>query len=170
MPPQSAFPASRTAACAITSVVDKCSVTTFSAYLQAEWGHLPSDVLAAIVLHQDLHTHKTMHLVCQQWTTAVRCNMHTMQPAQLHTEQLRMYFPSVRHLLLHKTAFQQNSTLCLAAIRQLQTLRVQECTFEACESIAELATLTGAHHCLSHDIVCACHLHLHLILDCMMFK
>lgn len=106
---------------------------------------MPSDVLAAIVLKQDMHSHKTMHLVCQQWTTAVRCNMHTMQPAELHTEQLKMFFPSVHHLILHNITLQQQDTLCLASMQQLQTLCIQACTFQAGlgTSIADLATLTG---------------------------
>lgn len=142
-------------------------LTATSACPKADWAHLPSDVLAAIVLNQDVHAHKTMHLTCQQWTTAVRCNMHTMQPAELHTEQLRMYFPSVRHLFLHNISFQQNSTLCLATMRHLQTLQLQNCRFEAAESVAELAALSGSilrhshqgtrHACVMAATLC-CHI------------
>ena len=87
-----------------------------------------------------------MHLVCRQWTTSVRCNLHTMQPAALSTEQLKLYFPAVRHLFLNKVAFGQNSTLCLATLRKLQTLSLEDCSFEKCESIAELAALSGKAH------------------------
>jgi hypothetical protein len=90
-----------------------------------------------------------MHLVCRQWTTSVRCNLHTMQPAALSTEQLKLYFPAVRHLFLNKVAFGQNSTLCLATLRKLQTLSLENCSFEKCESIAELAALSGKDH-LNH--------------------
>lgn len=88
-------------------------------------------------------THKQMHLVCKQWTTSVRCNLHTLQPSVLSTEQLKLYFPALRHLYLKKIAFVQNSTLCLATLRNLETLSLQDCDFEKCESIAELAALTG---------------------------
>lgn len=110
---------------------------------QADWAHLSSDVLSAVVLRNNLDTHKQMHLVCRQWTTSVRCNLHTMQPATLSTEQLKLYFPAVRHLFLNKVAFGQNSTLCLATLRKLQTLSLEDCSFEKCESIAELAGLSG---------------------------
>ena len=116
---------------------------------QADWAHLPSDILSAIVLRNDLTTHKQMHLVCRQWTTSVRCNLHTMQPPVLSTEQLKLYFPAVRHLYLKKVAFVQNSTLCLATISNLQTLSLQNCSFDGCESIAELATLSGMLHLTS---------------------
>ena len=66
-----------------------------------------------------------------------------MQPATLSTEQLKLYFPAVRHLFLNKVAFGQNSTLCLATLRKLQTLSLEDCSFEKCESIAELAGLSG---------------------------
>jgi len=66
-----------------------------------------------------------------------------MQPAALSTEQLKLYFPAVRHLFLSKVAFGQNSTLCLATLRKLQTLSLENCSFEKCESIAELAALSG---------------------------
>lgn len=69
-----------------------------------------------------------------------------MQPAALSTEQLKLYFPAVRHLFLNKVAFGQNSTLCLATLRKLQTLSLQNCSFEKCESIAELAALSGEAH------------------------
>ena len=111
--------------------------------IQADWAHLSSDVLAAIVLKQDLQAQKAMHNVCQQWTTAVRCNMQSMQPLTLHTEHLKMYFPAVRQLFLKGIPFEQNSTLCLATMKQLQGLRIQHCSFVAGESIAELATLSG---------------------------
>ncbi|KAL0043557.1 hypothetical protein WJX79_008345 [Trebouxia sp. C0005] len=110
---------------------------------QADWAHLSSDVLSAVVLRNNLDTHKQMHLVCRQWTTSVRCNLHTMQPAALSTEQLKLYFPAVKHLFLNKVAFGQNSTLCLATLRKLQTLSLADCNFEKCESIAELAALSG---------------------------
>ncbi len=69
-----------------------------------------------------------------------------MQPAALSTEQLKLYFPAVRHLFLNKVAFGQNSTLCLATLRKLQTLSLGDCSFEKCESIAELAALSGEGH------------------------
>ncbi len=69
-----------------------------------------------------------------------------MQPAALSTEQLKLYFPAVRHLFLNKVAFGQNSTLCLATLRKLQTLSLENCSFEKCESIAELAALSGKAH------------------------
>lgn len=112
-------------------------------WLQADWAHLSSDVLSAVVLRNNLDTHKQMHLVCRQWTTSVRCNLHTMQPAALSTEQLKLYFPAVRHLFLNKVAFGQNSTLCLATLRKLQSLSLEDCSFDKCESIAELAALSG---------------------------
>ena len=95
-----------------------------------------------------------MHQVCQQWTTAVRCNMHSMKPAALHTEQLKLYFPAVRHLYLHRVPFQQNSTLCLATMQELQTLRIQNCSFDAGESVAELAALSGKPSLQSHHHCC----------------
>lgn len=77
-----------------------------------------------------------------------------MQPAALSTEQLKLYFPAVKHLFLNKVAFGQNSTLCLATLRKLQTLSLADCNFEKCESIAELAALSGKaylipFHCVS---------------------
>ena len=111
--------------------------------LQADWAHLSSDVLSAVVLKSNLDTHKHMHLVCNQWTTSVLCNLHTMLPSVLSTEQLKLYFPALRHLFLHKVTFAQNSTLCLATVRHLQTLSLKSCTFDQCESVAELAALSG---------------------------
>lgn len=90
-----------------------------------------------------MDTHKHMHLVCRQWNTSVRCNLHTMQPKALSTEQLKLYFPAVRHLHLTKVAFKQNATLCLATLHRLQTLILQSCSFDKCESVAELGSLTG---------------------------
>lgn len=110
---------------------------------QADWAHLSSDVLSAIVLKDSVDTYKQMHRVCRQWNTSVRCNMHTMQPKVLNTEQIKLYFPAIRHLHVSKIAFKQNSTLCLATLRNLQTLSLQTCAFDKCESIAELAALTG---------------------------
>ncbi|KAL0021146.1 hypothetical protein WJX77_004971 [Trebouxia sp. C0004] len=119
---------------------------------QADWAHLSSDVLSAVVLRNHLDSHKQMHLVCRQWTTSVRCNLHTMQPAALSTEQLKLYFPAVRHLFLNKVAFKQNSTLCLATLRKLQTLSLGDCSFEKCESIAELAALSGLTRLQLHTL------------------
>ena len=77
-----------------------------------------------------------------------------MQPAALSTEQLKLYFPAVRHLFLNKVAFGQNSTLCLATVRNLQTLSLENCSFEKCESIAELAALSGKAHYNSLHFPC----------------
>ena len=129
---------------------------------------MSSDVLSAVVLKSNLDTHKHMHLVCKQWTTSVRCNLHTMQPSVLSTEQLKLYFPALRHLFLHKVTFAQNSTLCLATVRHLQTLSLKSCTFDQCESVAELAALSGildkpiGRHCYCSatygwlQLCCAC--------------
>ena len=66
-----------------------------------------------------------------------------MHPKILNTEQLKLYFPALRNLHLTKVAFKQNSTLCLATLCRLHTLSLQSCSFDKCESVAELGTLTG---------------------------
>lgn len=124
-----------------TPITFLCGNTTRST--QADWAHLSSDILSGIVLKNSLDSHKQMHLVCRQWNTSVRCNMHTMHPKILSTEQLKLYFPALRNLHLTKVAFKQNSTLCLATLDRLHTLRLQSCAFDKCESVAELRMLTG---------------------------
>lgn len=78
--------------------------------------------------------------------------MHTMHPRLLSTEQLKLYFPAVRSLHLTKVAFKQNSTLCLATLNRLHTLSLHGCSFDKCESVAELRTLTGLTKLELHSI------------------
>lgn len=122
---------------------NRMSVETLLTCVQADWAHLSSDILSGIVLKNSLDTHKQTHLVCRQWNTSVRCNLHTMHPKVLSTEQLKLYFPALRNLHLTKVAFKENSTLCLATLHRLDTLSMQSCSFDKCESVAELGSLTG---------------------------
>lgn len=66
--------------------------------MQDGWGHLPHDLLVAMVQHLEPRDAKAMHRVCASWHLAVRCGLQSMKPSPKHTAfpDIRDCFPRVR--------------------------------------------------------------------------
>ena len=65
--------------------------------LQADWGHMPHDILVAIVRLAGPADAKACHRVCRSWHYAVRCGTEALTPSAKHCAfpKIRECFPRV---------------------------------------------------------------------------